>query len=326
MIDVRSIWDNQHPTGDLVVKTKIENIQHFNCYAATNHITGNLMFILKVSTPFDSFNYKKLKFKGVKIEMFEYSDCRELVIYLLDNELKEIFSYFIEDILKEIKDTTTEIDALNRTSNIILKWKSLFDKVVFSGLTIEQQKGLLGELLFVNKMIDINYPIDKVLESWTGVEYDNKDFIIGTTGLEAKFTSSKNPSVKISSERQLDGQNLSSLFLVLYISEEVKENGYSLNSIIQLTREKINTNHSLLLKFNEMLFLVGYKEDDIDNYHNRYALKKTCYYQIADNFPKLVSSDLKLGVYNSSYYIEISACEEYLIDEEKLLKIFLNGK
>ena len=67
----------------------------------------------------------------------------ELHIYLLDNQLKDIFSLFIENILEEISKCITENEALVETSNVVLKWKKLFDKINFQGLTIEKQKGLI---------------------------------------------------------------------------------------------------------------------------------------------------------------------------------------
>ena len=80
--------------------------------------------------------------------------------------------------------------------------------------------------------------------------FEDKDFIFGTTGIEIKFTSSKTPKLRISSERQLDTQNLDELFLVLYTAEEVKENGFSLNSMIEQTRHKLSNAEELKF-FNE---------------------------------------------------------------------------
>ena len=119
---------------------------------------------------------------------------------------------FIENIIDEITDCATENEALTRTSNVIQNWKKLFDKINFQGLTIERQKGLIGELLLFNSLLDEDYSIDKLLESWTGPDYDDKDFLFGSIGIEVKLTSSKVPKVKISSERQLDSQNLTKLY------------------------------------------------------------------------------------------------------------------
>ena len=44
-------------------------------------------------------DFKKLKFKGVRIEIFKFEEKQELNVYLIDIELKDIFTLFIENII-----------------------------------------------------------------------------------------------------------------------------------------------------------------------------------------------------------------------------------
>ena len=326
MIDVKTIWANQIPTGDIIIKTRIEEISQFKCYAATNHITGNHLYIMEISKNVIVPEFKKFKSKGLKIEVFDFDSTKELDIYLLDNELKDIFSLFIANILDEILDCITENEALIETVNVLLKWKKLFDKINFQGLTLEKQKGLIGELLLFDSFIDENYPIDNLLQSWTGPDYEDKDFIFGSIGMEVKFTSSKIPKINISNERQLDTQNLTELYLILYVAEEVKDKGFSLNSLIEQIRLKISKNHNALSLFNERLLLIGYLEESLENYQRQFALKATRKYNISSAFPKITSFGLPLGIYNTTYNIELSACESFLIKSKLYLELIVNGK
>lgn len=137
MIDVKTIWESQKPSDDFLIKTKIDDIPHLNCYAATNHITGQHLYIMSVSKQVEVPELKNYRFKGVEIFPIEVGNTIELNIYLLDNELKDIFSLFIQNILEEIIKSVTENEALTTTLNVISKWKKLFDKINFCGLTIE---------------------------------------------------------------------------------------------------------------------------------------------------------------------------------------------
>jgi hypothetical protein len=321
MISIKSIWETHIPTDEIIIKTQLEHVKPFKCFAATNHITGNHLFIFVTLKTAKYPEFKNYKFKGLFVETFEFKDVKELHIYLLDNQLKDIFSLFIENIVEEISKCTTENEALVETSNVVLKWKRLFDKVNFQGLTLENQKGLIGELLLFNSFLDENYPIDSLLESWTGPDYEDKDFLFGSKGIEVKFTSSKTPKIRITSERQLDAQNLSHLYLILYGAEQVKDRGFSLNSIIEQIRNKIAGNHSALKLFNERLILVGYFDEDIENYDSQYALKMNYKYSVDNDFPKLVSSDLATGIYNASYYIELSAIESFMVNVESIIEL-----
>lgn len=321
MVNIKSIWDSQKPDGSLIIKTRIEEVGQFECFAATNHITGNHIYIMEISQSTLVPEFKNFKFKGLRIEVLNYSTYKEFNIYLLDNQLKDVFSLFIEDIIDSVLISTTQNEALIETSNVVLKWKKLFDKINFQGLTIERQKGLIGELLLFNSLLDEEYSIDALLESWTGPDYNDKDFRFGSFGIEVKLTSSKVPKVKISSERQLDSENLTKLYLVLYVVEEVKDKGFSLNSVIEQIRTKINNNLNTLKFFNERLMLVGYFDDDFENYNRQYAFRKRNFYEVTSSFPKLITSDLPIGLFDTKYNIELSAIEEFLVSNETILEL-----
>lgn len=321
MVIIKSIWESHVPTDEIIIKTQLEHVKPFKCFAATNHITGNHLYIFETSKNAKFPEFKNFKFKGLFIEIFEFEKTNELHIYLLDNQLKDIFSLFIENIVEEISKSVTENEALIETSNVVLKWKKLFDKINFQGLTLERQKGLIGELLLFNSLLDEDYSIDKLLESWTGPDYNDKDFHFGSFGIEVKLTSSKVPKVKISSERQLDSENLTRLYLVLYVVEEVKDKGFSLNSIIDQIRVKINNNQNAIKFFNERLLLVGYFDEDFDNYKRQYAFRKRNFYEVTSDFPRLVASDLPIGLFDTKYSIELSAIEQFLVSNESILEL-----
>jgi hypothetical protein len=321
MVNIKSIWESHVPTDEIIIKTQIEDTKPFKCFAATNHITGNNLFIFETSINAKYPEFKNFKFKGLFIEVYDFKESKEFHVYLLDNQLKDIFSLFIENIIDDISKCVTENEALVETSNVVLKWKKLFDKINFQGLTIERQKGLIGELLLFNSLLDEEYSIDKLLESWTGPEYEDKDFLFGSFGIEVKLTSSKVPKVKISSERQLDSTNLTKLYLVLYVVEEVKDKGFSLNSVIDQIRMKINYNQNALKFFNERLLLVGYFDEDFENYNRQYAFRKRNFYEVTSDFPKLIASDLPIGLFDTKYNIELSAIDQFIIINESILEI-----
>ena len=323
MVSIKSIWESHVPTDEIIIKTQLEDAKPFKCFAATNHITGNHLYIFESSKNAKFPEFKNFKFKGLLIETYVFEETKELHIYLLDNQLKDIFSLFIENIVEEISKSVTENEALVETSNVVLKWKKLFDKINFQGLAIERQKGLIGELLLFNSLLDEEYSIDALLESWTGPDFNDKDYRFGSFGIEVKLTSSKVPKVKISSERQLDCENLTQLYLVLYVVEEVKDKGFSLNSIIEQIRTKINNNQNSLKFFNERLLLVGYFDDDFENYNLQYAFKKRNFYKVTTDFPKLVASDLPIGLFDTKYSIELSAIEQFLVSNESIIELII---
>lgn len=264
MINIKSIWESQKPTNnDVLLKIKIEAITHLNCYVAVNNITGQFLYLMSFNRETIIPQLKNYRFKGVEIFTMinETTNEVDLYILLLENELKDIFYLFIQNILEEIEEMSSEQEVVNSTFNIIYRWKKLFDKIKFNGLSIQQQKGLIGELLFFNYLLDNNKSSERVLNAWTGPDFEDKDFTFGSIGVEIKLTSSKYPRIQITNERQLDVENFRALYLILYTVEEVKENGVSLNLLIERIRQKLATDIELNF-FNQRLMLLGYKEED----------------------------------------------------------------
>lgn len=320
MINIKSIWETQKPTGDIIVKTRIEDIPHLNCFAATNHITGLHLYIMSVSKNVEISELRNYRFKGVEIFSIETEGACELNIYLLDNDLKDIFSLFIQNILDDIAESVTENEAITKTLNVISKWKKLFDKFNFNGLSVEQQKGLIGELLFINYLLDNQKSGTSILNAWTGPDFEDKDFVFGATGIEIKLTSSKYPKLKITNEGQLDVQNLNELFLILYTVEEVKENGFTLNSLIDQAQQKLAKNIDELKFFSERLVLLGYFDVDKEHYNKMYSLKGKHSYLVSEYFPKIIKGQLPLGVHNTSYFIELSAVESFSMNVDEIIQ------
>lgn len=321
MINIKKIWENHQPTGDIIIKTKVDEIQQFDCFIATNHIIGQHLFILQISDNVSIPDLKSYRFKGVEFFVIDISKGRELNICLLDNDLKDIFALFIENVLEEISQCITEKESLNTTLNVALKWKKLFDKIGFGGLTLEEQKGLIGELLFLDFLLDNKENHSEIVDYWTSTEADfqAKDFTIKNIGVEVKFSTSKQPKIKISSEQQLDNQNLNSLYLVLYSANAVKDNGFSLNSLVEQIRYKIN-NDELRQTFDSKLRISGYYDADIEHYNKMYSLKKMFVFEITSQFPKITKNQLPLGIYDISYSIEISAVENFLVEPQFILE------
>lgn len=318
MINIKEIWDSQKSNGEVIVRTRIQEIEHLECYAATNHITGQHLYIISMYNQIEIPSFSKYKFKGVQIFSEEIENRIELYIYLFDNDLKDIFSLFIQNILEDIVAAVSEREALDLTLNVVAKWKRLFDNINFSGLTLEQQKGLFGELQLLNNLFQFKSNV-ALLNAWTGPDHEDKDYRFGAVGVEVKLTSSKYPKIKITNEGQLDTHNLDDLFLILYIVEEVKENGSSLNDLVDQIRVKLSSQNDHVKFFNERLMAVGYLDEDRAHYNHQYSIKQEYHYKITSEFPRIVKSLLPDGVYNTSYNIELSAVSEFLIEKEKFI-------
>jgi hypothetical protein len=321
---LKSIWE-EHLTGrEKYYKSKLDLAGPFVAYAATNQITGKRLFILEIEKGTSSQLLKSIQFRGLAIQILEFETHKELTILLLDKSLEDVFISFIENILEEITFSVDDNEALDRISTIIARWKKLFDKAATGGLTPDQQKGLLGELLLIFSILNESYPAVKVLEAWAGPMHADKDFVFGAVGIEVKLTSSKYPLIKITNERQLETLTLEILYLFLFVVEEVKQNGITLPGLISDISDKICVDAEAMKIFETRLAQVGYNSDEEDYYGQQYFVKSINKYHVNENFPRLTSNELEPGIYNVSYSIELSACEGQKVLSETITEL-VNG-
>ena len=222
--------------------------------------------------------------------------------------------------MQSISHCITEEEGVHSILNTISRWKKMFEKITPEGLTLEQQKGLMGELLFFNYLLDNGIEVDKAIDYWTSVEQDfrAKDFSISKIAVEIKFTSSEQPKIQISSERQLDREYFDHLFVVLYVAKAVKSGGFSLNSIIERTKNRIVL-EELHILFNNKLLQSGYFDKDKESYNKMFTLEKINTFYVSDSFPKITTTDLNMGVSDVSYSIQASVIGEFIIDNNRIL-------
>lgn len=321
MTDLKLLWENQLNSSGILIKTKIETLPQFNSFAATNQLTGLPLYILELPVEVNEPDFKMFHFRGLRVEVFHYNDVKELNIYLLDTELKDVFYLLIENIIEGIILTDDHSEAVITISNIVAKWKRLFDKIGLGILSIEKQKGLIGELLFLQWLVDQGLKFAEILSSWTGPDFFDKDFLIGSYAFEIKFTTAKIPEIKISSERQLDIENFSNLYIVLYHAEEVKNGGITLKDLVTNIREKFMIDKYSLQIFNDRMAQYQYYDDDNEHYSIQYAIIRNEFYNVNEEFPKITRFDLPLGINSVQYHINLAACEPFIKNKETIIDI-----
>ncbi len=314
MVDLNELWKLQKKRTENIALSRIDENSQIQNFVGTNLLLDKIFYMMSVDASVRMPEMNQFHFRGLQVFVLEQDGRNNLYIDLIDTELESIFVKFIEDVVQSVSVCTSEYQALQETFRVILKWKKLFDKISFGGLGVEAQKGLIGELLFFENLLEKGYEPSEIISSWTADEFKDKDFVLGSDGYEIKFSSAKKPVIRISSERQLDSQNLNSLSLVLYIAEEVMEGGISLNSLVSRISNRLKGDVLVFDSFMNSLSGIGYAVEDAEHYSRMYKIKKSNFYRVEENFPKIVSAGISPGIFDVAYCIELSAAEPYLFE------------
>ena len=185
-----------------------------------------------------------------------------------------------------------------------------------------EQKGLIGELLFLKEYLLPKFSVSEVLSFWQGPLDAPQDFCVGDTAVEVKCQlGTSKPLIRISSIEQLNTQ-LSRLYMfVVTVGKGAKntDNVINLPLIIANIREYIQNNQpSSSDLFEDLLLQAGYL--DLQEYREFYfVVSRFRFYEVTDDFPRLHSDDIPEGIVNITLDIMLDKCSQFIIDPENII-------
>lgn len=276
--------------------------------------------------PVDQFkSLKELVIMQMPDTSFEHRSL--LLIQLHHTECLGVFATLCSDLTSAVTREFSEKSALRIVLNQLEKWRTLFDRGLAAGLSPAEQQGLYGELHLLSRMIRRDSSdMAETVGYWVGCDKAMRDFQGENWAIEVKTTATNGSDrLMINGERQLDDALLDRLFLYHFSVEVSRKNGQTLNREIEDLRKALATDTIALHRFNTGLIHAGYFDDHASMYQDRcYKIRREQTYRISGNFPRIVEKDLRNGVCNVSYTINISACEGYEVTDTDLFKMTID--
>ncbi len=271
---------------------------------------------IKNTTTINLTRYSNLKDIRPELMPDERDNSKVYLLILLKNSQHEdVFATLCEDLINGIAEIQGEEKVVKELLNRLEIWKSLFDKATSEGLTPEEQRGLYGELYFLNKWIANIGDCSKCIQSWVGAEKAIRDFQFSDWALEVKTTHGNNhQKIQINSERQLDTANLSTLLLLHLSLEAQQQNGETLNQLVNEIIEALSTDIISQTQFRSKLLHAGYFNHHRLLYDNTgYHIRQVNYYLVSKDFPRIEEKDIRKGVGDGTYSIILSEYKGYII-------------
>lgn len=235
----------------------------------------------------------------------------------------EIFETLCRDIVETGEAAQSTEEALLRTIQRTQRWHHMLRGGSVKGLSVEEQRGLIGELAFLRDVASDLGP-ETAIEAWTGPNGAIKDFEFIGTCVEIKTRrSAARPYVSISSADQLADVDDCNLFLrVLNVSSAVSPEGLTLHDHVNMTGRLFEEAGIAFDKWEDALFATGY--DSTNDYENRrWNIGGQVTYKVEEDFPRIMAP-LAPGVERVSYSLSLEACANFETDID-LIKLIREG-
>ena len=250
----------------------------------------------------------------VEVQLADDSSDERIVIRLTDPEQREIFLRFCQDIVDATALARTEEQAVERFLARTWRWHRLLRSGRESRLGDEEQKGLIGELVVLERHLLPTLGALDAVRCWTGPLDAPQDFEISRVRVEAKAQGAASPRVTISSEHQLDCGDGDTLFL--HVTEVVNaaqgtSGAFTVTEFASRIRTVIAECDMVAVDlFEERLSHVGF--DWTDDYSDRlWLVGRESLYEVREGFPRITSAMFPGGVDKVRYTISLPECEAF---------------
>jgi hypothetical protein len=265
------------------------------------------------------------KLRNLELKFQDVAGGRALVLLLKDADQRELFGNLCLDIVRAGDPATDNADALNRAVRRAMRWHHLLRGGRNDLLSIEEQRGLLGELQFLRRLVDLTGAFPAI-EAWKGPSGSSKDFEFDRCLVEVKARrGAAKPFVQISSEDQLSDVDGCSLHLVVSaVDAAIKPDGRTLaDHVLELEKLYAAAEPEAYRLWEQALVDSGFDFDD-DYSDRRWTLGKTSEFEVVGDFPR-ITAPLKQGVSGVRYSIALDACAPFRIEPGVLDKQITQG-
>ncbi|MDW5377641.1 PD-(D/E)XK motif protein [Halomonas sp. HP20-15] len=259
------------------------------------------------------------KIKSLDIRYRKLGARDALLVALCDPEQVDLFANLCMDIVSAGEQGETPLDALDRTVRRTLRWHHLLRGGSSERLSIEEQRGLVGELQ-VLQLLCAEIGAEAAIEAWRGPEDGVKDFELYGMCMEVKARrGAARPQVQISSSDQLADVAGADVFLLVYdVDAAIKPEGMTLSDHVQVVEDTFRSATLDAYGTWERLLNASGFDWAHDYSDRRWSVGKRAAFRVEDGFPR-IPSPVPMGVHNVKYAIAIDACATFTVEDDMLL-------
>lgn len=211
-----------------------------------------------------------LKLASIALDVTKRGDAHFLKITTASKSLRRQFYHFAVAVSERLLSGTTALDAINA------ELESFGDLLAErSMLSIERQIGLLGELLFLDRLVESMGA--EMLDCWVGSHSEPHDFRFAMREFEVKTTLTPRRVHIIHSTEQLVASkdcNLFILSVVLGPPGGLGSSSFSLASKVLDVERRLRFDAARRKRFLDAIETVGLERSDLVHYERKYSLRR----------------------------------------------------
>ena len=293
-----------------------------NVFLALEVPTGNRMMILRVSSgslvgvpmPPDS--------GGLVLRLSHRGDPvaeTDVELVLTDVQHRDIFDLLVRDLCEAAEQPEDEAIGVARLVARLSDWQQLLRRLTPRGLSAEAQLGLWGELWVMRDVLAPVIGIGDAISAWRGPMGADQDFQMGAVCMEVKASAAHGlDRISVASERQLEVPEDVALVLVGLSLDARIGHGETLGDMIRVVRSAAAA-AGYLSMLDDRLEGSGCDVEDAHLHGEMgYSVRSLLPFLVGQGFPRLVSTDIPIGISDVRYRVSLASCRPHMMSEQGL--------
>jgi hypothetical protein len=209
------------------------------------------------------------------------------------------------DSLSVLATVSDSAEALRRFIGRIRAWQEFMQRGSDGILGPEEEVGLLGELVLLERMLTAGLPPLVAIRAWHGPVRGTHDFVLGPGAVEVKSTIATGTfPATISSLEQLDDSSVRPLFLAA-VKFRLDDVGRTLAEQVEEVRAALLGEAGAVAAYDTRLLHAGYSSAAADRYLRRFANGSIRLLSVDVDFPRLVRGQVDPVIRKARYELDL---------------------
>jgi hypothetical protein len=248
----------------------------------------------------------------VSVEVRERPEHSEWTVLLTVNvsDYNNAFMALCVELMRRSSNANSESESLAEFYEALHNFRNLFALGGSRNLSLEEERGLVGELWFLSRVLAPTFGHNQSVEMWKGPYGAPQDFRTPTGFLiELKAIHSQSRTVTISSPEQLDpGEDVLMHLATVTVDETFSGSpeASSVSNLIAEIQKQLRGNSESMLAFEDRLKSLNVL-DSFALYDSMFAVSGPNVYEVSDGFPRIRSASVPLEVEGLKYKLSLKS-------------------
>lgn len=304
-MNLENRWLNMPAHPEAAAFQRIDDSHPIDFYLGKD-ASGEWLFLLITK---ERTNYSR-KSHAIHVFCRQRNDGRwALMFKLMKPELGKLFSLVCDDIVESSRSNPDPLHPASFVLARFIRWQRLLEKGDSGLLDDAALRGLVGELLFLEKIVLKDRGSRQSVSGWTGPAGADRDFCFPDHEFEIKTIHDGADRMIISSAEQLD-LTVKPLNLIVIVIDDVipgsLPEAFTILDLVSRLRQALATDQMSLEIFESKLIEAGLVARE--EYNERaFVLHRIRSFKIIDGFPAIRRSKLPQGIGKVSWELLVQS-------------------